>query len=191
MEGLPYFVQLEEALDICFQRPIAVGVETLPIDECHGRILASDLTSKVDDPPFDNSAMDGFAVRYEDTLSPPTTLEIIGTIQAAGQEDDIEVAKGQAVRIMTGAPMPKGADSILQVELTKVEGDNVTLSKESMRDFIRRKGENLLKGEVAISAGTYLNPSRLGMCATMGHSEIPVFKFTNLIHLEFQDWSNG
>ena len=180
MEGLPYFVQLEEALDICFQRPISVGVETLPIDECHGRILASDLTSKVDDPPFDNSAMDGFAVRYEDTLSPPTTLKIIGTIQAAGQEDNIEVTKGQAVRIMTGAPMPKGADSILQVELTNVEGDNVTLSKESMRDFIRKKGENLLEGEVAISAGTYLNPSRLGMCATMGYSEIPVFKKLNV-----------
>ena len=72
--------------------------------------------------------------------------------------------------------MPKGADSVLQIELTSVSGDVVTLSQPSMKHFIRKKGENLTKGQIALSAGTYLTPSRVGLCATMGHSSIPVFK---------------
>ena len=176
MSEIPYFVQFKEALEISQRRKIIVGIEELDLDSCHNRILAEDLVSKVDDPPFDNSAMDGFAMRNQDTLSPPTTLEIIGTIQAAGQEDDVIVGENQAVRIMTGAPMPQGADSILQIELTEVEGNKVTLLKESMKDFVRFKGENLTKGQVAISAGTLLTPSQIGMCATMGYGKLPVFK---------------
>ena len=163
MSEVPYFVQLDEALEICMKRKIKTETEELPLDLCHNRILATDLVSKVDDPPFDNSAMDGFAMRYEDTKSPPTTLDIIATIQAAGQEDDVVVKKGQAVRIMTGAPMPKGADSILQIEMTEVDGNRVTLLKESMPDFIRFRGENLKKGQVAITSGTLLTPSQIGL----------------------------
>jgi len=176
MPEVPYFVQLHEALEICMKRKLDIDVEELPLDLCHDKILATDLVSKVDDPPFDNSAMDGFAMRHEDTISPPTTLDIIATIQAAGQEDDVFVEKGQAVRIMTGAPMPRGADSILQIEMTDVDGDKVTLLKESMPDFIRLKGENLTKGQVAITSGTLLTPSQIGMCATMGYEKLPVFK---------------
>ena len=77
MSEVPYFVQLDEALEICMKRKIKTETEELPLDLCHNRILATDLVSKVDDPPFDNSAMDGFAMRYEDTKSPPTTLDII------------------------------------------------------------------------------------------------------------------
>lgn len=176
MSKVPYFVQFEEALEISQKRKISVEIEELDLDSCHNRILAADLVSKVDDPPFDNSAMDGFAMRNQDTLSPPTTLDIIGTIQAAGQEDDVVVGENQAVRIMTGAPMPKGADSILQIEMTEVDGNKVTLLKESMKDFVRFKGENLTKGQVAISAGTLLTPSQIGMCATMGYGTLPVFK---------------
>ena len=174
MGETPYFVELDEALEICRRTTIQTVVERVDLDNCHNRILAVDLPSLVDDPPFDNSAMDGFAMRYEDTLEPPSTLEVIGTIQAAGQEDDLVVSPGQAVRIMTGAPIPKGANSILQVELTSSEGNTVTLSQASMKHFIRKKGENLTKGQVALKAGTHLTPSRVGLCATMGHSSIPV-----------------
>jgi len=176
MSDFPYFVTVDEALEICKKTTLQTTVERVDLDKCHNRILAVDLPSLVDDPPFDNSAMDGFAMRYEDTVSSPSELKIIGTIQAAGQEDNLVVGKGQAVRIMTGAPMPKGADSILQIELTSVSGDVVTLSQPSMKHFIRKKGENLTKGQIALSAGTYLTPSRVGLCATMGHSSIPVFK---------------
>ena len=176
MRETPYFIQLEEALDICKKTEITTGFERVSLDECHNRILAYDLESKVDDPPFDNSAMDGYAMRYEDTLHVPSKLKVIGTIQAAGQEDNIVVGKGEAVRIMTGAPMPKGADSILQIELTSQEGDEVVLKQPSMKHFIRKRGENLRKDEVALEAGSLLNPSRIGLCATMGHSTVPVVK---------------
>lgn len=176
MSDFPYFVSIDEALDICKKTNLQTTVERIDLDDCHDRILAVDLPSLVDDPPFDNSAMDGFAMRYEDTINTPSILKIIGTIQAAGQEDDIVVEEGQAVRIMTGAPLPKGADSILQIELTSVSGDIVTLSQPSMKHFIRKKGENLTKGQVALTAGTYLTPSRVGLCATMGHASIPVVK---------------
>ena len=176
MGELPYFIEVAQALEICNRTTLQTVTERVNLDDSHGRILAVDLPSLVDDPPFDNSAMDGFAMRFEDTTDVPATLEIIGTIQAAGQEDNITVGKGQAVKIMTGAPIPNGADSILQVELTSTEDNKVTLQQESMKHFIRRKGENLSKGEIALSAGTYLTPSRVGLCATMGYSSIPVIK---------------
>ena len=176
MGELPYFIEVAQALEICNKTTLQTVTERVDLDDSHGRILAVDLPSLVDDPPFDNSAMDGFAMRYEDTVDVPAKLEVIGTIQAAGQEDNITVGKGQAVRIMTGAPIPAGADSILQVELTSTENNTVTLQQESMKHFIRKKGENLSKGEIALVAGTYLTPSRVGLCATMGHSSIPVIK---------------
>ena len=176
MGELPYFIEVAQALEICNKTTLQTVTERIDLDDSHGRILAVDLPSLVDDPPFDNSAMDGFAMRYEDTVDVPAKLEVIGTIQAAGQEDNITVGKGQAVRIMTGAPIPTGADSILQVELTSTENNTVTLQQESMKHFIRKKGENLSKGEIALVAGTYLTPSRVGLCATMGHSSIPVIK---------------
>ena len=176
MTNLPYFVPLEEALEICCRTSPPIESETVNLDDAHGRILAQDLASLVNDPPFDNSAMDGFAVRYEDTTSPPTDLKIIGTIQASGQEDNIVVREGQAVRIMTGAPMPEGADAILQVELCETTGDTVRLLQEGMKHFIRFKGENLTEGQTALSAGAHLSPSRVGLCATMGHDKLPVIK---------------
>jgi molybdopterin molybdotransferase len=176
MAETPYFIEVEEALKICFRTKIQTETELTGLDASYQRILATDLHSLVNDPPFDNSAMDGFAMRYEDTTNPPSTLEIIGTIQAAGQEDNITVGPGQAVRIMTGAPMPKGADSILQVELTSSDDSSVTLQKEGMKHFIRKQGENLTKGQVALKEGTFLTPSRIGLCATMGHNSIPVVK---------------
>ena len=176
MDEKPYFVELDQAIEICNRITLQPVVERVPLDDCYNRILATDLPSLVNDPPFDNSAMDGFAMRYEDTINPPTDLKIIGTIQAAGQEDNFDVKKDQAVRIMTGAPMPKGADAILQVELTSTNDDTVTLSQEGMKNFIRRAGENLKKGELALEAGTYLTPSKLGLCATMGYPSLPVVK---------------
>ena len=170
MSEVPYFVNIQQAIDICNKTGIQTMVERVSLDECHGRILATDLPSLVNDPPFDNSAMDGFAMRYEDTTNPPTNLNVIGTIQAAGQEDNISLKPGEAVRIMTGAPIPNGADAILQIELTSMEGNVVTLQQEGMKHFIRRTGENLKQGEIALQAGTHLTPSRVGLCATMGYS---------------------
>ena len=176
MSEIPYFITLEEALEICNQTQIHTTIERVDLDESHGRILATDLPSLVNDPPFDNSSMDGYAMRFEDTQDAPSTLEIIGTIQAAGQSDNLVVGQGQAVRIMTGAPMPKGADSILQIELTSSDGKTVTLQQPSMKHFVRKKGENLEEGQISLYSGTHLTPSKVGLCATMGHKSVAVVK---------------
>ncbi len=175
MGEVPYFVSLDEAVRIAKQTPLTLANETLSLDDAHGRILATDLVSKVDDPAFDNSAMDGFAMRFEDTLNPPSILKITGVSQAGSDIESSNVEVGCAYRIMTGAPIPKGADSILQIELCEVdEQQSVTLLQQSKKHFIRKKGENLQKGQVALSKGSILTPSKIGLCATMGYAEVPV-----------------
>ena len=143
MKEIPYYLPLQEAIDLSLQHKLSSLVEQIPLDEAHQRILAEDLHSTVNDPPFDNSAMDGFAVRFEDTQQAPSTLQIIATSQAAAGNQDITLSSGQAVRIMTGAPVPEGADAIIPIEACNVEGNRVTLHQPSKPHFIRKCGENI------------------------------------------------
>ena len=101
MPETPYFVSYPEAIKILESHPLPLSTEVVPLDEAHNRILSHDLESKVDDPRFDNSSMDGFAFRYQDSLTPPTHLSIIHTLQAGAEPSPLCVEKGQAVRIMT------------------------------------------------------------------------------------------
>ena len=174
MKEIPYYLPLQEAIDLSLQHKLSSLVEHVPLDEAHQRILAEDLHSTVNDPPFDNSAMDGFAVRFEDTQQAPSTLQIIATSQAAAGNQDITLSSGQAVRIMTGAPVPEGADAIIPIEACNVEGNRVTLNQPSKPHFIRKCGENIAEGQVGLEKGCYLTPQSISMCATMGHSTIPV-----------------
>lgn len=176
MSETPYYISLEEAINITNKFPLDIETEQVSLDEAHGRILATDLSSKVNDPPFDNSAMDGFAVRFEDTNTAPTTLSIVATSQAAASEDSISISIGEAVQIMTGAPLPKGADAIIPVEACTVDGDSVTLNQPSKPNFIRRCGENIKKGVVGLKEGSHLSPQSISMCATMGYDLVPVVK---------------
>ena len=174
MKEIPYYLPLQEAIDHSLQHKLSSLVEHVPLDEAHQRILAEDLHSTVNDPPFDNSAMDGFAVRFEDTQQAPSTLQIIATSQAAAGNQDLTLSSGQAVRIMTGAPVPEGADAIIPIEACNVEGNRVTLNQPSKPHFIRKCGENIAEGQVGLERGCYLTPQSISMCATMGHSTIPV-----------------
>ncbi len=176
MGEVPYFITLDEAVNIVKQYPLSLMAENISLDDAHCRILATDLASKVDDPAFDNSAMDGFAMHFEDTITPPTTLKITGLSQAGMDVEKSNVESGCAYRIMTGAPMPNGADSILQIELCDVDEQQqtVTLQEQSKKHFIRKKAENLQKGQTALAKGSLLTPSKIGLCATMGYGEIPV-----------------
>ena len=174
MKEIPYYLPLQEAIDLSLQHKLSSLAEHVPLDEAHQRILAEDLRSTVNDPPFDNSAMDGFAVRYEDTQQAPSTLQIIATSQAAAGNQDLTLSSGQAVRIMTGAPVPEGADAIIPIEACNVEGNRVTLNQPSKPHFIRKCGENIAEGQVGLEKGCYLTPQSISMCATMGHSTIPV-----------------
>lgn len=176
MDGRPYFITVEEAQTIAFQTPPSLSVDTIPIDACSNRVLAEDLPSQVNDPPFDNSAMDGFACQFEPDATYPLTLEIVGLQAASGVNDTIDVKVGQAVRIMTGAPMPPGADAILPIERCEIEGDHVTFLEAPKPHFVRKMGENLKVGTVALTKGMQLTPSRIGLCATMGYATVPVYR---------------
>ena len=176
MSETPYFISLEEAINIAQSAPVKAETEFVALNEAHGRILGSDLPSKVNDPPFDNSAMDGFAVRHEDSKKAPTTLAVVATTQAAASDESISISSGEAVRIMTGAPLPKGADAIIPIEACIVEGDSVTLNQPSKPHFIRRCGENIKEGVVGLKQGSYLSPQSISMCATMGYDQLPVMK---------------
>ncbi len=153
------FVTIERALEIVRKTPIQFTTETIPLNQGYNRILSKDLQSKVDDPAFDNSAMDGWAVRSEDD----TRVEIGCT--AAG-ETPSEIGEGEAIRIMTGAPIPKGADAIVMVE----DGIN----GKAHTNFIRRRGENLREGETTLTAGQVMTPAAISLAATMGHNTILV-----------------
>tara|TARA_B100001123_G_C15244183_1_gene1000251 strand:- start:69 stop:1295 length:1227 start_codon:yes stop_codon:yes gene_type:complete len=176
----PYFVSVEQALNIANKYKLSPKSETVSIDQSHNRLLANEIISPINDPPFDNSAMDGWAVRFQDTIGAskeqPITLKILPTIQAGENNNLSAVNPGSAAKIMTGAPIPPGADSIIQVEQTETDTQStkVSLFSESKQNFIRLKGENISKGQMIFPAGTLLTPERIGLCATMGLSELEV-----------------
>ena len=168
-------VTLDRAIQISLTKPLRRRTETVSLDEARGRVTARSLASKVDDPRFDNSAMDGFAVRAEDCEDEKTTLTIVGTSQA-GEDSPPEVGQGQACRIMTGAPMPRGADAIVMIEDTDVKGKTVTLMGPARTGFIRRRAENLSVGQEALPAGTLLDSAKLALAGTMGHGTLDVIR---------------
>ena len=173
----PYFIPLNVAVEISKKRTIDIKSEKVSLDEAYKRTLSKPLKSLTNDPPFDNSAMDGYATIYSETTNPPTILQVSNTVEA-GNKFDNTITSGQAIRIMTGAPIPKGADSIIPVELCEFdeESNTVKLLQESKPHFIRKKGENFSLNETLLPRGTYLTPEKISLCAAMGHGEVEVFK---------------
>jgi len=168
-------VSLERALEIATQLSMQRTPEVLPLDQASGRILFDDLSSHVDDPCFDNSAMDGWAVREADCKESETVLRIVGTSQA-GSAEVPPVGKGEACSIMTGAPIPEGADAIVMVEESTAHGGSVMINGPARPGFIRRRGENLTKGERPLKSGNLLTPSAISLAATMGHDMVSVVR---------------
>ena len=171
----PYFVSLNEAISLCQETQIKLNSEIIPISESINRIVSTDIRAIVNDPGFDNSAMDGFAVIHSDTTSPPSKLSIIGSLMA-GSSDNQKLSSGQAIRIMTGAPIPQGADSIIPIEACTVNGDEVILNQPSKPHFIRKLGENFAKGQIIFSPGEVMSPEKIALCAAAGVAKISVFK---------------
>ena len=171
----PYFVSLDEARDICHNNKISLPTEEVSIDDSLNRIIASNVVAKVNDPPFDNSAMDGFAVIFSETKSTPVELSIIG-VSNAGSDNLPELSSGQAMKIMTGAPIPKGADSIIPIEKCTINGEKVTLNEQSKPHFIRKKGENFTKNSVLFEPGEILTPEKISLCAAAGVNKLSVYQ---------------
>ncbi|MBC7733536.1 MAG: molybdopterin molybdotransferase MoeA [Bacteriovorax sp.] len=158
--------------------PVVQTVEMLPIRSALGRVLARDIVSAIDVPAADNSAMDGYALRAAD-LSPDADTVLLNAGTAfAGRQFAGEVAAGQCVRIMTGAVMPVGLDTVVPQEFVTVDGDRVTLPCGVVRagDNRRLAGEDLARGDAALTAGRVLRPADLGLLASLGRAEVPVFR---------------
>ncbi|ACZ91290.1 molybdopterin molybdenumtransferase 2 [Streptosporangium roseum] len=144
------------------------------LEQALGTTLAEEVTSPVPLPPFDNSAMDGYAVRAEDVRQVPVTLPVLGDI-AAGDDGRLAVGPGTVTRIMTGAPMPEGADAVVPVEWTDGGTAQVTIDRQAPPgNAIRRAGEDVRAGEVVLPVGTLIGPAQLGILAGVGRRRVLV-----------------
>jgi len=159
--------------------PILAAVE-VPILELRGQVLAEDIRAGEDIPPFDNSAMDGYALSAADvaaaTPTHPVALEVVEHLPA-GTVSRRTLAAGQAARIMTGAPIPPGADAVVMVETTDGGRERV-LVRGGVRpgENLRRRGESVVAGEVALARGTVLRPAEMAMLATLGRTRVRVIR---------------
>ncbi len=171
---------VEEALKTVLDNTKVLGTERISIQDAHGRVLAEDVTSGLFHPPWDNSAMDGFAVRWDDIKNASkesgVKLRIVADVRA-GIMPDKPVNKGEAIRIMTGAPVPDGADTVVRVEDTKGEGDSVNIFYAGKRgENVRHKGENIKKGDTVLSKGSVLNAAHIGVMAMVGKPVVSVYR---------------
>ncbi|WP_433788192.1 molybdopterin molybdotransferase MoeA [Actinomycetospora sp. CA-101289] len=148
--------------------------ETVPLADALGRVLAEDLASPVALPPFANSAMDGYAVRSADLGEVPVALPVAADIPA-GRTDGPPLALGTAHRIMTGAPLPEGADAVVQVEWTDAGTERVRVDRAvAAGQNVRGAGEDVTAGTVVLPTGTLLGPAQLGLAAAVGAGALPV-----------------
>ncbi len=147
--------------------------ETVPLDDLPGRILAEDIVSPLNSPPADNSAMDGYALRGRDAIE-YTRLQVVGKAMA-GEPFDGSVEAGQAIRIMTGASLSEGADTVVMQENVSREGDQIVLSRiPKTGENVRQAGEDICLGEILLTAGHRLGPVDIGLLATLGLAEVAV-----------------
>lgn len=158
--------------------PRVQAVEQVPIRSALGRVLAADIVSAIDVPAHDNSAMDGYALRGADLAAAGDTRLAVAGTGFAGAQFAGAVPPGHCVRIMTGAVMPPGLDTVVPQEFTRTEGDTVVVPAGAVRpgDNRRLKGEDLARGEPALRRGRRLVPADLGLMASLGRAEVPVYR---------------
>lgn len=171
-------MRADAALRLLDERIVAVAApERVALTAARGRILAEDVVAARSVPPHDNAAVDGYAVFFDD-LKPgaETRLKVVGRV-AAGQTLGHEAARGTAVRVFTGAPMPPGPDTIFMQEDCRVDGDGIVLPPGIKRGANRRKlGEDVKQGSVILHRGHRLRPQDVGLIASIGLTEVPVFR---------------
>lgn len=178
MQGL---TPLHEAQKTVFEATKTLGLEKVSLLDALDRVLGEDIIAARDNPPWDNSAMDGFAVRWEDikqehAITKPVMLKVIEDVPA-GTVATKTVGPGQAIRIMTGAPIPKGADTVVKVEETEPSEHTVKIFKEVERGGnIRSQGEDVKKGDCIIAKGTQIRPAEAGMLAILAKSFVLVYQ---------------
>jgi molybdopterin molybdotransferase len=180
MRGFTRRSTVAEALAWLAGEVAPTGIESVPLPWAGGRVLAADVISLVDVPSFPRSMMDGFAVRAANTLGAGSynrlPLTVVGEV-LPGRSPDVTVGDGQAVRIMTGARLPAGADAVLPVERTDIDGDQVlVLDAVSPGKHVGRVGEDVARGATVLRAGRKLRPQDLGVLSSIGASKVDVIR---------------
>jgi molybdopterin molybdotransferase len=180
-QGVREFVSFEEALELILDAAVPVGTVEKRWDEALGDVLAEEITAGEPLPPFDQSAVDGYAVRAEETngATPQrfVSLRVIDEV-AAGAVSRQTLAPGTVIRIMTGAAVPSGADAVVPVEQTAEEGPSMVnvLAPVQPGDFLRRAGEDLQPGTRVFQSGTRLSPARIGLLALLGRTTVKLYR---------------
>jgi molybdopterin molybdotransferase len=165
-------ITIEKAYDIVMRNSYHLETERILFKDSLGRILAEDVHSDIEMPPFDKSAMDGYACRSEDLKN---TLEIIETIPA-GKTPEKLIGKNQCAKIMTGAPIPKGADCVVQVELVEVIGNTVRINEIPHKTNISYQGEDVKIGTKVLSKGIKVEAAHIAVFAAVGYTNVLVYK---------------
>ncbi|MEM3428070.1 MAG: molybdopterin-binding protein, partial [Nitrososphaerales archaeon] len=157
-----------------------LGVEEIPLQEASGRILAEAIYSKADSPPFDRAEMDGYAVDSRSVSEAeednPVKLKLVGKV-GVGERPGVEVKLGEAVEVATGAPIPKGADSVVMVEYTKKEDEHILVYRSTAPgDNIGETGSDLTIGDIILHKGTLLTPREIAVLIVSGYDKVKVYK---------------
>ncbi|MDO8506556.1 MAG: molybdopterin molybdotransferase MoeA [Candidatus Limnocylindria bacterium] len=186
----PSTLSVDEALQRILARITPLDAALVPLLDALGAVLAEDAVADRDVPPFRNSAMDGYAVRGADVASVPdsgTRLRVIGSV-AAGAMPEGTVGAGEAMRIMTGAPMPDGADTVVRVEDTDNGTDTVTITRSTPAGLsVRKAGEDMRRGDLVLAKGTVLRPAELGVLGSIGRPNVRVVRRPNVAVLSTGD----
>ena len=167
-------IELSEAKAFVLESIRVLEARDVALKDAGGCVVAQDVAAVEAVPGFDNSSMDGFALRSSDTVSGSVRLAVVGRVHA-GDVSTIRLESGQAMRIMTGAPLPAGADCVCMVEEAEVVGDSVVIPRHiGVGDFVRRSGDDIAVGQLLCSPGEVLNPASLAVLAGQGLSTLRV-----------------
>ncbi len=170
-------ISFEHARQTILENVTATGIERVGLLDAVGRVLAEDVVAPWDMPLWDNSAMDGYAVRAADCAEVPCRLKVTGFLPAGATADGVAVEPGRAVRIMTGAPAPAGCDAVVPVEETDNGEQEVTLREPVAKgQHLRFRGEDVAAGTTCIKAGSIIRPPEVNMLATFGMALVPVHR---------------
>jgi molybdopterin molybdotransferase len=165
-----------EALHRVLARAAPLGAEEVPLDQAAGRVLATDLAARRSQPPADVSAMDGYAVRFDDLGTIPARLTVVGEV-AAGKPFLRRLRPGEAARIFTGGVVPDGADTVVIQENTRREGDRVVIGQAARKaQNVRGAGLDFRAGDILLRQGRRLTPVEVGLAASMNHAAVPVHR---------------
>ena len=176
--GFSKLTPLEDALEKLFSKIHVNPIEEIEIKDALNRILAEDIISEMDIPPFDRSAMDGYAFKAEDSFSAspknPKKIKLVGTIEI-GESLKLKINKGEGIKISTGAPIPKGSDAVIKIEDTEIENDLISLYTSLVPSKnISKKGEDIKKGTLVLNSGIDLKAEHIALLTSLGFQKVKV-----------------